>query len=83
LPKAESWQMTSDNEYSTTFQFRRRTSSVGFGPAIGDFSRAPRVSSQAAEITLTIQNNDDAVVVSEILYLNGIKTDWVTWELDK
>lgn len=68
LPKAEKWQMTSDNEFSTSYLFRLQNFS-------SDGSRA-------AEIALTIQNNDTALVVTEVLYINGLKVDWVTWELD-
>jgi len=68
LPEAHKWQMTADNEYSTSYLFR-----------LQNFLEK---GSRAAEIALTIQRGDKAVVISEVLYINGLKVDWVTWELD-
>ncbi len=69
LPQAQNWQLNSKNEYSTSYLFRLQNFSTG--------------GSRAAEIALTIQNSDTAVVVTEVLYINGLKADWVTWELDR
>jgi len=68
LPSAEKWHMTANNEYSTSYLFRMQ-----------NFSNK---GSRAAEIALTIQNGEKALVVTEVLYINGLKVDWVTWEID-
>ncbi len=68
LPKAEKWQLAADNKYSTSYLFR-----------LQNFSNS---GSRAAEIALTIHGGDSAVVVTEVLYINGLKVDWVTWQLD-
>lgn len=69
LPEAQNWQTNSSNEYSTSYLFRLQNFSTG--------------GSRAAEIALTIGQSDTAVVVTEVLYINGLKADWVTWELDR
>jgi len=68
LPAAEKWQLTAEKKYSTSYLFR-----------LQNFLKK---GSRAAEIALTIHSGDDAVIVSEVLYINGLKVDWVTWELD-
>lgn len=69
LPEAQNWQTNSSNEYRTSYLFRLQNFSTG--------------GSRAAEIALTIAHSDAAVVVTEVLYINGLKADWVTWELDR
>jgi len=69
LPTAQKWLATSVNEYSTSYLFRLRNFSTS--------------GSRAAEIALTIESRDKAVVVTEVLYINGLKVDWVTWELGR
>jgi len=68
LPVAQNWQATSDNEYRTSYLFRLRNYTTG--------------SSRAAEIALSIQSGEKAVIVTEVLYINGLKVDWVSWNLD-
>jgi len=68
LPTTRKWQTPSKNEYSTSYLFR-----------LQNFSNS---GSRAAEIALNIQNGDKTVIVTEVLYINGLKVDWVTWELD-
>jgi len=68
LPSAQQWQKTSDNQYSTSTLFR-----------LQNFSNS---GSRAAEIALNIHTTDKAVVLTEVLYINGLKVDWVTWNLD-
>jgi len=60
--------MNSDNEYSTSYLFR--------------LQNLLEKGSRAAEIALTIKSSDKTVVISEVLYINGLKVDWVTWEFD-
>jgi len=69
LPAAKTWQASSDNEYSTSYLFRLRNFTTG--------------GSRAAEIALTIQTADKTMIVTEVLYINGLKVDWVSWELGR
>jgi len=68
LPEAEKWLATSDDGYSTSYQFRRKFS--------------PNTDSQAMEIALTLHGNNQALVVTETVYIRGLLVTWVTWELD-
>lgn len=68
LPAAQNWLATSDMEYHTSYLFRLRNFTTG--------------GSRAAEIALTIKTDEKSVVVTEVLYINGLKVDWVSWELD-
>ena len=68
LPTTQSWLKTPDNQYSTSYLFR--------------FQNFSTSGSRAAEIALTIQSKETAVVVTEVLYINGLKVDWVTWKLN-
>lgn len=68
LPSAEKWQTNADNSLSTSYLFRLHNFSTG--------------GSRAAELALTIQNKAESIVITESLFINGLRVDWVTWELD-
>jgi len=68
LPTKQNWQAISDDKYKTSYLFRLQSFTTD--------------GSRAAEIELTIQNSQEAISVTEVLYINGLKVDWVTWELD-
>jgi len=88
LPNASLWKSVSSNSYSTRQLFRRANYNGESGPAVFDYplhveGYANFTGAQMAEIARTIRTNQGSIILTETLYINGRKTDWVTWELNR
>lgn len=96
LPSAAHWVAQSDNSLSTTFLFRQAINrridldnpkvlplyNVDLPPiySLDPAKNKPR--GVVAELETQLRKNGSGVSVTQILYVNGRKTEWVTWHLD-
>lgn len=94
LPEASLWQATSKNVYTSSMLFRRRNLEA-FKPgseAAREHHRfwpfkAPNHDyyeggSYIGELTTQIERRPNGLVLTQIMYVNGYKAEWVTWNLD-
>lgn len=87
IPKEIQWQSSSKGVYSSSQVFRRANKrGLAAYPQNATYFPLHRVdinTTQRLELARTIQTNQDSIILTEALYLNGLKTDWVTWQLDR
>jgi len=86
LPAAAQWTQSAENTYTNWQVFRRATNNAESDLPQFEFPfhTTPLFSgSQQAELARSIHSTHEIITLKETLYVNGYKTHWVVWELDR